>query len=99
MGNEPASPIPRRRATDELYGRYHGRILVLATRSTEDGAWKARLREILAEFDDDCRKLSASDNRLLRHELASQIEHEVLRFSDPTKRAVLAIALKHFDDR
>lgn len=83
---------------DELYGRYHGRILVLATRSTEDGAWKARLREILAEFEDDCRKLSASDNLLLRHELASQIEHEVLRFSDPTKRTVLAIALKHFDN-
>jgi hypothetical protein len=83
---------------DQLYGRYHGRILVLATRSTDDGAWKARLREILAEFDDDCCELSASDNRLLRYELASQIEHEVLRFSDPPKRAVLAVALKHFDD-
>ena len=83
---------------DELYGRYHGRILVLATRSTEDGAWKAKLREILAEFDDDCRELSASDSRLLRYDLASQFEHEVLRFSDPTKRAVLALALKHFDD-
>lgn len=82
----------------ELYGRYHGKILVLATRSTEGGAWKAKLREILAEFDDDCRELSASDVQFLRHELASQIEHEVLRFSDPTKRAVLGIALKHFDD-
>jgi hypothetical protein len=82
----------------ELYGRYHGRLLQLATQSTEDGAWKAKLREILAEFDDDCRELSASDSRLLRHELAGQIEHEVLRFSDPAKRAVLAIALKHFDD-
>ena len=82
----------------ELYGRYHGRILQLATQSTEDGAWKAKLREILAEFDDDCRELSASDSQSRRYELASQIEHEVLRFSDPTKRAVLAIALKHFDD-
>ena len=81
-----------------LYGRYHGQILRLARRSTADGAWKAKLREILAEFDDDCRELSASDNRLIRYELASQIEHEVLRFSDPPKRAVLAIALKHFDD-
>jgi hypothetical protein len=54
----------------ELYGRYHGRLLQLATQSTEDGAWKAKLREILAEFDDDCRELSASDGRLLRHELA-----------------------------
>jgi len=83
---------------DELYGRYHGRVLVLAARSTEDGAWKAKLREILADFDDDCRELSAADDRLLRYELASQIEHDVLRFSDLTKRAVLAIALKHFDD-
>ena len=69
-----------------------------ATRSTEDGAGKAKLREILAEFDDDCRELSATDSRLLRYDLASQFEHEVLRFSDPTKRAALAIALKHFDD-
>ena len=83
---------------DELYGRYHGRVLVLAARSTEDGAWKAKLRDILGEFDDDCRELSAADDRLLRYELASQIERDVLRFSDPTKRAVLAIALKHFDD-
>ena len=97
MGNEPTSPIPRRTAKDELYGRYHGRVLVLAARSTEDGAWKAKLRDILGEFDDDCRELSAADDRLLRYELASQIERDVLRFSDPTKRAVLAIALKHFD--
>jgi hypothetical protein len=82
----------------EFYGRYHGRILQLATQSTADGAWKAKLREILAEFDDDCRELSASGSQSLRYELASQIEHEVLRFSDPTKRAVLTIALKHFDD-
>ena len=73
------------------------RILRLATRSAADGAWKAQLREILAEFDDDCRHLSESASGQLRHELASQIEHEMLRFSDPTKRAVLAIALKHFD--
>jgi hypothetical protein len=84
-------------AMNELYGRYHGRILQLARQSTSDGAWKAKLREILAEFDDDRRHLSMSVDRLLREELASQIEQEALRFSDPTKRAVLAIALKHFD--
>lgn len=82
---------------DGLYGRYHGRILVLAARSTEDAS-KEKLREILAEFDDDCRELSAADSRLLRCDLASQIDHEVLRFSDPAKRAVLVIALKHFDN-
>ena len=62
-----------------------------------DGGWQAKLREILAEFDDDCRDLSRYCNRLLRRELATQIEQEVLRFADPTKRAVLSIALKHFD--
>jgi hypothetical protein len=80
-----------------LYGRYHGRILRLARRSTADGAWKAKLREILAEFDDDCRGLSPFSTRALRQELASQIEQEVLRFSDADKQAVLTLALKHLD--
>ena len=79
------------------YGRYHGQILGLAIRSGADGGWRAQLREILAEFDNDCRDLSCFSNYLLHRELATQIEHEVLRFSDPDKQAVLAIALKHFD--
>jgi hypothetical protein len=33
----------------ELYSRDHGRILRLATQAASDGAWKAKLREILAE--------------------------------------------------
>ena len=73
-----------------LYGRYHGKILGLAIRSGADGAWRAELREILAEFDNDCRDLSRFSNYLLHRELATQIEHEVLRFSDPDKQAVLA---------
>ena len=80
-----------------LYGRYHGKILGLAMRSGTDGAWKAELREILAEFDNDCRGLSRCCNYLLHRELATQIEREVLRFSDPNKQAVLVIALKHFN--
>ena len=80
-----------------LYRRYHGQILALAIRSGVDGGWQVKLREILAEFDDDCRDLSRYCNRLLRRELATQIEQEVLRFADPNKRAVLSIALKHFD--
>ena len=79
-----------------LYGRYHGQILGLAIRSGADGGWRAQLREILAEFDNDCRDLSRFSNYLLHRELATQIEHEVLRFSDPDKQAVLVIALKHF---
>jgi len=85
------------RATAMLYGRYHGQILGLAIRSQADGGWKAKLHEILAEFDNDCRDLSRSCNHLLRLELATQIEDEVLRFADPNKQAVLIIALKHFD--
>jgi hypothetical protein len=34
---------------------------------------------------------------VLRNELSTQIEQEALQFSDPDKRAVLTLALKHFD--
>jgi hypothetical protein len=80
-----------------LYGRYHGRILRLARVSTSDGAWKAKLREILAEFDEDCRGLPVLTRYVLCNELSTQIELEALRFSDPDKRAVLTLSLKHFD--
>lgn len=81
----------------ELYGRYHGRILSLARTATDSGAWRAKLREILAEFDDDCRLLPPLGRYVLRNELSSQFEHEALQFSDPDKRAVLTLALKHVD--
>jgi hypothetical protein len=84
-------------AMSELYGRYHGRILSLARSSTADGAWRAKLREILAEFDDDCRLLPPLGRYVLRNDLSTQIEQEALQFSDPDKRAVLNLALKHFD--
>jgi len=80
-----------------LYGRYHGQILTLARNASAGGAWESRLREILAAFDDDCRVLPRLGRYVLRNELANQIEHELLRFSDPKKGAVLALALKHFD--
>jgi hypothetical protein len=82
----------------ELYGRYHGRILHLARVAAADGAWRAKLREILAEFDEDYRRLPTLGRYVARNALASQIEHESLQFSDPDKRAVLTLALKHFDD-
>jgi hypothetical protein len=83
----------------ELYARYHGQILGLAREATDTGAWRARLREILAAFDDDCRTLPSLDRRALREELSGQIEHEALQFSDPDKRAVLTPALKYLDAR
>jgi hypothetical protein len=79
------------------YGRYHGQILRLARVSTGNGAWKPKLREILADFDQECLHLSTSSATALRNELATQIEYEILRFSDVDKEAVLALALKHFD--
>ena len=81
----------------DLYGHYHGRILGLARVSGSGVAWRPKLREILAEFDADCRRLPAPERYALRHELASQIEHEALQFADPERRAVLTLALKHFD--
>ncbi len=81
----------------ELYGRYHGRLLALARTATADGAWKAKLRELLAEFHDDCRRLPAPGRYILRNELSTQIEAEALRLTHPDKRAVLTLALMHFD--
>jgi len=81
----------------ELYGLYHGRLLALARMATSDGTWRAKLREILAEFDRDCRRLPVLGRYVARNELVSQIEREALQFSDPDKRAVLTLALKHFD--
>ncbi len=86
--------VPKR---TKLFGRYHGLIRELTSRDLRDEAWRPDLRQILQWFDDDCRQLSAPASDLLRRELASQIEHEALRFSDPAKRAVLIIALKHLD--
>lgn len=80
-----------------LYGRYHGRLLRLARQATADGTWRAKLAEILAEFDDACRVLSCSSTQALRDEIATQLEQEVLRFSDYHKRAALTLALKHID--
>ena len=82
----------------ELYGRYNGQLLALARTATDNGAWRAKLREILAEFDDDCRALLPLDRYVTRNELASQLEHEALQFSDPDKRAVLTLAFKHLDE-
>jgi hypothetical protein len=80
----------------ELYGLYHGRILGLARAAAPQVAWRSKLREILAEFDEDCQRLPRLGRYVLRNELASQIEQEALQFSDPEKRAVLTLALKHF---
>lgn len=65
----------------ELYGRYHGRLLALARTATADKAWRATLREILSDFDDDCRQLPQLSRCVLRNELAGQIEREALQFS------------------
>ena len=81
----------------DLYGRYHGQLLALARAATDDGSWRPTLREILAEFDEDCRLLPPLGRDVARNELASQIEREALQFSDPDKCAVLTLALKHFD--
>jgi len=46
---------------------------------------------------DDYRLLRPLNRCVLREYLSTQIEHEALQFSDPAKRAVLTLALKHFD--
>lgn len=79
------------------YGRYHGLLLRLARRAAPDGAWKSKLREILARFDQDCASHDAAMASHLRAELAAQLETEILLFTDAEAQAVLAFAIKHFD--
>lgn len=81
----------------ELCGRYHGRLLALARTATKAGASRAKPREIFAEFDEDCRLLPPLARYVLRHQPASETEHEALQFSDPDRRANLHPALKHSD--
>jgi hypothetical protein len=68
----------------ELYGRYHGRLLALARTATADKAWRAKLREILSDFDDNGRQLPPLGRAVLRNEIASQIEREALQFNCST---------------
>ena len=56
----------------------------LRGKDPEPGA-RADLVDLVEQIDD-----VEAEFHALRYELASQIEHNVLRFSDPTKMAVLA---------
>lgn len=81
----------------DLFGCYHRLIREVAVRCALEDAWRSDLQQILQRFDEDCRKLPHSSSHMLRCELAAQIEHEALGFSDPDKRAVLIVALKHLE--
>jgi hypothetical protein len=80
----------------ELYGRYHGQILSLARASTADGAWRAKLREILAAFDRFCpfsviaryqpRGLARMETVILSCRWARERQTPALRPSGPRRR-------------
>jgi hypothetical protein len=80
-----------------LFGRYHRLIRDLAAPGCRIEGRRGKLQRVLQSLDDDCRKLSRARSRLLRQELSSQIEQELLRCTDPDQAAVLALALKHLD--
>lgn len=81
----------------ELFRRYHLRIRQVASRPSTRGAWQADVQRIVQSLDDDCRKLSPTSIVLLNQELSTQVEHELLRCTDPEARAVLNVVLKHLD--
>jgi len=75
--------------------------------TARSSGWQYGLRQ-MAVGKQSCAKSSPSSKTtaatspppataLLRRELATQIEQELLRFADPDKQAVLIIALKHLD--
>ena len=63
-------------AMDGLYGRYHGRILRLARASTDNGAWKAKLREILAEDERRSFAFAVGEGGLYRVETLGRLKTE-----------------------
>jgi hypothetical protein len=55
----------------DLYERYRGRILALTRASTADSAWRSKLCEILAEFDEGWHRLPALGRYVACIELSS----------------------------
>ena len=81
----------------ELFQRYHRRIRQLTSRRPTQDAWQADVQQIVRSLDDECRELSPRSGVLLRQELSNQVEHELLRCTDPDAKAVLNVVLKHLD--
>ncbi len=52
---------------------------------------------MVESLDYDRRRLSLRSSALLGQELSNQVEHELLRCTDPAARAVLSVVLKHLD--
>lgn len=81
----------------ELLRRYHRLLRTLASRGLREVVWRSQIDQILERLDRDCSRLSALAGHRLRSELASQIEHEALYFSNPEGRAVLLAAVKRLE--
>jgi hypothetical protein len=79
-----------------LSGLYHGRI-----RGWRGSCPTGHAGQSVAESSLNSIKTAGASRGfgryILRNELASQIEREALQFSDPEKRAILTLAIKHFD--
>jgi hypothetical protein len=79
-----------------LFGRYH-RLIHDVGAHAGPNEWRAEVERIVQRFDEDCRKLSRSRGNLLRDELATQLEHELLRCTNPAANSVLSVVLKRLD--
>ncbi len=80
-----------------LFGRYHRLVRDLASQGCRVDGWRLELQQVLRSLDDDCRRLPQARSSLLRQDLSTQIEQELLRRTDPDQAAVLIIVLKHLD--
>lgn len=84
-------------AATELFRRYHFRIRKLPSQRPTRESWQADVQQIVRSFDEDCLTLSPTSRVLLRQELSNQLEHELLRCTDPEAKAMLNVMLKHLD--
>jgi hypothetical protein len=81
----------------ELFRRYHSLIREVAASHSPDEAWHAEVERIVRRLDEDCRELSRSGSDLFRDELSIQLEHELLRCTNPAAKSVLSVVLKRID--
>jgi hypothetical protein len=81
----------------EIYGRYLGRFLDLASGAAANAGWESHLKDILRDFESEAAALEPRSARLLRNELGEQLEFLAQSATSKHARAALLAALKRIE--
>jgi hypothetical protein len=81
----------------DLYRKYRQLIVELADERRSPGHSLMDLHGVLQEFQETAATLDPGTADFVRHELANQLEHEVIRSINKHRRDILSVAVKAFD--